>query len=147
MTVSETFAAWRARSAGLRPGPRDAVGRRMLAGEPLKRLLFISFGLAGLAITLVIVAVANGPQISITDEPVHAGYLYDASHLQIPYKGEATPKEIRYEWYCHDLQASTGSAACSGYDNSSFHTDSQIYTFGDPPVYCAISARRGCSRR
>lgn len=139
MTVSETFSAWRARSVGLRPGSRDAGGQRMLAGEPLKRLLFISFGLACLAITLVMVAVANGPQISITDEPVHAGYLYDAAHLQIPYKGEPTPKEIRYEWYCHDLQASTGSAACSGYDNSSFQTDSQIYTFGDPPVYYLIT--------
>ncbi|HET9171202.1 MAG TPA: hypothetical protein VFN97_17315 [Actinospica sp.] len=136
MTVSETFSAWRTKSAETRGA---AAGQRTLAGEPLRRLLLVSFGLACLAITLVIIAVANGPQISITDEPVHAAYLYDASHLQIPAKGDLTPREIRYEWYCHNLQADTGSSVCTGYDNSTFQTTSQIYTFGDPPVYYLVT--------
>lgn len=137
MTVSETFAAWRAKPVGLRGG--DAEQQRTIGGDPLRRLLLVALGLAVLAITLVTLGVANGPQMSITDEPVHAAYLYDAAHLQMPYKGELTSKEIRYEWYCHNLQASTGSAKCTGFDASTFQTTSQIYTFGDPPVYYLIT--------
>lgn len=134
-TPLETFSAWRARTTG----PHGAEHGSSFAGEPLRRLLLVSLGLGLLAITLVMVAVANGPQISITDEPVHAAYLYDASHLQIPYKGELVPKEIRYEWYCHNLQASTGSPVCTGFNASNFQPTAQIYTFGDPPVYYLVT--------
>ena len=132
------------------PGPRTAPGDGWLArlrpagaatigGEPPRRLLLVSLGLACLAITLVFLGVARGPQMSITDEPVHAGYLYSIAHGEIPFKGQLTPKEIRYEWYCHNLQASTGSAVCTGFDASTFQTTSQVYTFGDPPVYYIIT--------
>ena len=107
--------------------------------DPLKRLLLVSLGLMAIAIALVFIAVARGPQISITDEPPHAGYLYLVAHGQIPAKGTLIPQEIRYEWYCHNLQAATGSADCTGFNASTFQTTSQVYTFGDPPVYYAIT--------
>ena len=135
MTLLGTITAWRARATS---GPR-AEDQRTLGGDPVRRLMLVSLVLACLAIALVIIAVANGPQISITDEPVHAGYLYDIAHFNIPYKGELTPKEIRYEWYCHDLYASTGSPVCTGFNASTFQTTSQIYTFGDPPVYYFVT--------
>jgi hypothetical protein len=150
MTLLGSISTWRARI----PGPRDAGdsdaarsaavaalagGRRTLGGEPVRRLMLVSLVLACLAIVLVMVGVANGPQMSITDEPVHAGYLYDVAHFEIPFKGELTPKEIRYEWYCHNLQATTGSAVCTGFDAATFQTTSQLYTFGDPPVYYVIT--------
>ena len=116
-----------------------STGRAAVAGEPLRRLLLVSFGLMCIAIVLVSIAVARGTEISITDEPAHAGYLYSIAHGVIPYKGELVPKEIRYEWYCHDLQASTGSATCTGFNAATFQTTSQVYTFGDPPVYYAIT--------
>ena len=116
-----------------------ASGRSATAKEPLRRLLLVSLGLMGIAIALVFIAVARGPQISITDEPAHAGYLYMVAHGEIPAKGTLVPKEIRYEWYCHDLQAGTGSSNCTGFNASTFESGQQVYTFGDPPVYYAIT--------
>jgi len=114
-------------------------GQSAAAGEPLRRLLLVSLGLMGIAIVLVFIAVARGPQISITDEPAHAGYLYLMAHGEVPAKGSLVPKEIRYEWYCHNQQAATGSTTCTGFSASTFQTSAQVYTFGDPPVYYAIT--------
>jgi hypothetical protein len=124
-------ASWRARLL--------EKGQSATGGEPLRRLVLVSIGLMAIAITLVFIAVARGPQISITDEPAHAGYMYLMAHGQIPAKGTLVPEEIRYEWYCHNLQASTGSSACTGFNASTFETGQQVYTFGDPPVYYLIT--------
>ena len=124
-------ASWRSRLLG--------KGQAAAVGEPLRRLILVSIGLIVIAITLVTIAVARGPQISITDEPAHAGYMYMLVHGQIPAKGSLLPEEIRYEWYCHDQQAATGSAVCTGFNNATFETGQQVYTFGDPPVYYFIT--------
>jgi hypothetical protein len=135
-------------SSGFGSGPGDEAswrsrlverGQSAAAGEPLRRLILVSIGLMAIAITLVFLAVARGPQISITDEPAHAGYLYMMAHGHIPAAGTLVPEEIRYEWYCHDQQAATGSAVCTGFDNATFQTNAQVYTFGDPPVYYIIT--------
>jgi hypothetical protein len=135
-------------SSGFGSGPGDEAswrsrlverGQSAAAGEPLRRLILVSIGLMAIAITLVFLAVARGPQISITDESAHAGYLYMMAHGHIPTAGTLVPKEIRYEWYCHNQQAATGSAVCTGFDNATFQTNAQVYTFGDPPVYYIIT--------
>ena len=128
-----------ASESGWRSWLHRAGGGAGTTHDPLRRLLLVSLGLMAIAIALVFIAVARGPQISITDEPPHAGYLYLIAHGQIPAKGTLIPKEIRYEWYCHNLQAATGSADCTGFNASTFQTTSQVYTFGDPPVYYAIT--------
>ncbi len=131
---------WRGRlRRPIRPGGGRSDDGRVVAGEPLRRLLLVALGLAGIAMTLVFIAVARGPQMSITDEPVHAGYLYEIAYGHIPYKGQLVPEEIRYEWYCHNQQAATGASTCTGFNASTFQTSSQIYTFGDPPVYYGIT--------
>lgn len=128
-------ASWRARlQARL-----HAVGRDTVAGEPVRRLVLVSLALMAIALTLVFIAVARAPEMSITDEPAHAGYLYSVAHGQIPAKGSLVPEEIRYEWYCHNQAQTTGSAVCTGYDKSTFQTSAQEYTFGDPPVYYMIT--------
>lgn len=120
-------------------GGGQSGGGRTFAGEPMRRLLLVSLALACIAMTVVFIAVARGPQISITDEPAHAGYLYEVAHGHLPYKGQLVPEEIRYEWYCHNQQVSTGAAHCTGFDASTFQTSAQVYTFGDPPVYYAVT--------
>jgi hypothetical protein len=129
--ASAAAASWWARLRASRP--------ETLAGEPLRRLVLVSLALMGVAITMVFVAVARGPQMSITDEPAHAGYLYTIAHGRIPAKGTLIPTEIRYEWYCHDQAATTGSAPCTGFPASTFQTTAQEYTFGDPPVYYLVT--------
>ena len=124
---------------GWRSRLRASARSQTTAREPLKRLLLVSLGLMGIAIALVFIAVARGPQISITDEPAHAGYMYMVANGEIPAKGSLVPQEIRYEWYCHNLQASTGSSACTGFNPATFQAKQQVYTFGDPPVYYAIT--------
>ncbi|MBR7836242.1 glycosyltransferase family 39 protein [Actinospica durhamensis] len=115
------------------PSP-DAHGGRTIAGEPLRRFLLVALGLAAVAMTMVFIAVARAPQLSITDEGPHADYAYRASTLQMPAKGTLIAPEIRYEWYCHDLSGTTGKSDCTGY-TSSFKAGQQDYTFDDPPLY------------
>ena len=110
-----------------------------MAGEPLRRLLLVSCTLICVAVTLVFIAVARAPEMSITDEPAHAGYLYDVAYGHIPGKGAMVPAEIRYEWYCHDQAGTTGASACTGFDKSSFQSSAQVYTFGDPPLYYLLT--------
>jgi hypothetical protein len=124
--------------AAVRPPRSRLAPPASIAGEPLRRLLLISCGLLCVAMTLVFIAVARGPELSIVDEPVHAGYLYTLSHGEIPAKGTLIPTEIRYEWYCHDEQAKTGAAHCTGFTKS-WQRTAQEYTFGDPPVYYAVT--------
>ena len=124
-------ASWRAR---LRIAGRDTVG-----GEPVRRLLLVSLTLMTIAIALVFIAVARAPEMSITDEPAHAGYLYDVAQGHLPAGGSLVPREIRYEWYCHDQAQATGSAACTGFDKSGFESSAQVYTFGDPPIYYVVT--------
>jgi hypothetical protein len=114
-------------------------GHDPFAGEPLRRLILVSLTLMSIAIALVFIAVARAPELSITDEPAHAGYLYDVAHGHIPAKGALVPTEIRYEWYCHDQAAATGSSACTGFDAATFQNTAQVYTFGDPPVYYLVT--------
>jgi hypothetical protein len=111
----------------------------MQAEEPLRRLALVSLALLCIAVTLVFIAVARAPEMSITDEPAHAGYLYDIAYGRIPSKGSLLPAEIRYEWYCHNQAGATGSSVCTGFDDSTFQTSAQIYTFGDPPLYYLIT--------
>jgi len=111
----------------------------LIFGDPLRRFVLVSFALMGIALVMVAVAVARAPQMSITDEPAHAGYLYLIAHGQIPGAGTLIPKEIRYESYCHNLAGSTGSSVCTGFSTSGYMAGSQVYTFGDPPVYYLIT--------
>lgn len=108
-------------------------------GRPSRRFLLVALGLAVIAVVMVFLAVARGPQMSIVDEPAHAGYLYDIAYGHIPAKGSLLPAEIRYEAYCHNLAGSTGSAACTGYNGAVYDAGQQVYTFGDPPVYYLIT--------
>lgn len=124
-------ASWRARLRGATGG--------QLAGEPVRRLVLVCLSLMAIALTLVFIAVARAPEMSITDEPSHAGYLYDVAYGHIPAKGAGVSEEIRYEWYCHNQAQSTGSSVCTGFDNSTFQTDAQDYTFGDPPIYYIVT--------
>jgi hypothetical protein len=130
---------WRSRLSGF----RDSVSGRSRGGalgeEPFRRLVLVALALMSIAITLVFIAVARAPEMSITDEPAHAGYLYDIAHGHVPAQGSLVPSEIRYEWYCHDQAASTGSSVCTGFDKSNFQTSAQVYTFGDPPVYYIVT--------
>ena len=131
---------------GVAAGARGALGRtwerygrrELVAGEPARRLVLVSLAFMCIAITLVFIAVARGPELSIVDEPAHAGYLYTIAQGHIPGKGTLIPTEIRYEWWCHDLQSTTGSATCSGFSKS-WQDAAQEYTFGDPPVYYVIT--------
>jgi hypothetical protein len=136
-TGAAAGSGWRSWLRG--SGAGFGSGRSETTRDPLRRLLLVSLGLMGIAIALVFIAVARGPEISITDEPAHAGYLYMMAHGEVPAKGTLVPEEIRYEWYCHDLQASTGSTSCTGFNASTFQTTAQVYTFGDPPVYYVVT--------
>ena len=106
---------------------------RAIAGDPLRRFVLVASGLLGLALTLVLLAVVRGPQLSPYDEPAHADYAYQIAHGSIPAKGSVIGPEIRYEWSCHGL----GDSASDGCDvlNGDFGAGVQDYTFGDPPVY------------
>ncbi|HEV2348196.1 MAG TPA: hypothetical protein VGS97_29190 [Actinocrinis sp.] len=106
---------------------------RTFAGEPLRRFLLVASALLGLAVTLVLLAVIRGQQLSPNDEPAHADYAYQISHGVIPSKGSLIGPEIRYEWSCHGL----GDSAQPGCDvlGGEFGAGVQDYTFGDPPVY------------
>jgi hypothetical protein len=110
---------------------------RTVAGEPLRRLVLVACALLGLAVTLVMLAVVRGPQLSPNDEPAHADYAYQISHGVIPSKGSLIGPEIRYEWSCHGL----GDSAQSDCDvlGGDFGAGVQDYTFGDPPVYYATT--------
>ncbi len=119
------------------PSP-GARGNRTIAGEPLRRFVWVAVGLAVVAMTMVFIAVARGPQLSITDEGPHADYAYRASTLHFPAKGTLIAPEIRYEWYCHDQAATSGSSDCTGY-TSSFKAGQQDYTFDDPPLYYTVT--------
>jgi hypothetical protein len=114
---------------------RDAA----VAGEPPRRFALVCLSFLVIALTLVFLAVARAPEMSITDEPAHAGYLYEVAHGHIPVKGQLIPEEIRYEWYCHNQEQTTGSGVCTGFDASTFQTSAQIYTFGDPPIYYLVT--------
>lgn len=114
----------------------ERYGRReFVAGEPARRFVLISLAFMCIAIALVFIATARGPELSIVDEPAHAGYLYTIAHGQIPAKGTLIPTEIRYEWWCHG-QPSGG--ACTGF-TTTWQSAAQEYTFGDPPVYYVIT--------
>lgn len=106
---------------------------RTVAGDPLRRFLLTASGLLALALTLVLLAVIRGPQLSPYDEPAHADYAYQISHGTIPSKGSLIGPEIRYEWSCHGL-GDTAQAACDVLGGD-FGAGVQDYTFGDPPVY------------
>ena len=131
---------------GVAMGARGALGRtwerygrrELVAGEPARRLVLVSLAFMCIAITLVFIAVARGPELSIVDEPAHAGYLYTIAQGHVPAKGTLIPDEIRYEWWCHDQQGATGSATCTGF-SSTWQNAAQEYTFGDPPVYYLVT--------
>lgn len=120
-------------------GRLRSSGNTAVTGEPWRRFGLICLSLLVIALTLVFIAVARAPEMSITDEPAHAGYLYEVAHGHIPAKGQLIPEEIRYEWYCHNQAQTTGSAACTGFDASAFQTGAQMYTFGDPPIYYLVT--------
>lgn len=124
----------------LRRAWERSARREVAAGEPLRRLLLVSLALMCIAIAMVFVAVARGPQLSIVDEPAHAGYLYTVSQGHIPGKGTLIPAEVRYEWYCHDElgQLPHHPTTCTGFSNS-WQAGSQEYTFGDPPIYYVVT--------
>lgn len=113
---------------------RQADGpARTFAGDPLRRFVLVALGLLALAVTLVLLAVIRGQQLSPFDEPAHADYAYQIAHGSIPAKGSVIGPEIRYEWSCHGL----GDSASDGCDvlDGDFGAGVQDYTFGDPPVY------------
>lgn len=117
-----------------RPRGRQAAGEpRFVAGDPLRRFVLVSLSLLGLALTLVLLAVFRGPQLSPYDEPAHADYAYQISHGAIPAKGSLIGPEIRYEWSCHGL-GNPPPAACDVIGGD-FGAGTQDYVFGDPPVY------------
>ena len=123
----------------LRPMAQSSDPTAPSDGRPSRRFLLVAVGLAVIAIVMVLLAVARGPQMSIVDEPAHAGYLYDIAYGHVPAKGSLLPAEIRYEVYCHNLAGSTGSNVCTGYKGSVYDVGQQVYTFGDPPVYYLIT--------
>ena len=143
LTISPTGAGlpsqWSRVRDRLRPTDQSPGSTAASDGRPSRRFLLVALCLAVIAIVMVFVAVARAPQMSITDEPAHAGYLYDIAYGHIPAKGSLLPAEIRYEVYCHNLAGSTGSTACTGYNRSVYDAGQQVYTFGDPPVYYAIT--------
>ncbi len=116
-----------------RLGRRADSPPRTIAGDPLRRFVFVALGLLSLALTLVLLAVIRGPQLSPFDEPAHADYAYAISHGSIPAKGSVIGPEIRYEWSCHGL-GDPRSDGCDVLDGD-FGAGEQDYTFGDPPVY------------
>jgi hypothetical protein len=120
------------------PSEPPAPRARTVAGEPLRRFLLVALGLLAIAVTMVFIAVARAPQLSITDEGPHADYAYRASTLDFPAKGSPIVPEIRYEWYCHDQAGTTGASTCTGY-TSSFEATGQDYTFDDPPLYYTVT--------
>lgn len=125
-----------ARAASLpRPRWRQAAADRprTVAGDPLRRFMLVALGLLGLALTLVLLAVFRGPQLSPYDEPAHADYAYQISHGVIPAKGSLIGPEIRYEWSCHGL-GNPLPTACDVIGGD-FGAGVQDYVFGDPPVY------------
>lgn len=111
-------------------GPR-APGRTV-AGEPLRRFVWVTLGFLAFAAALVLLAVARAPQLSPVDEPSHADYAYQISHGSIPAKGGLYTAEIRYEWSCHGL-GDAPNTHCTA--DRSFAAGLQNYTFGDPPLY------------
>ena len=143
LTISPTGAGlpsqWSRVRDRLRPGDQSPNSATPPDGRPFRRFLLIALGLALIAIVMVFLAVVRGPQMSIVDEPAHAGYLYDIAYGHIPAKGSLLPAEIRYETYCHNLAGSTGSSVCTGYNASVYDAGQQVYTFGDPPVYYLIT--------
>jgi hypothetical protein len=110
---------------------------RTVAGEPVRRLVLIALGLLVFAATVVMIAVVRGQQLSPVDEPAHADYAYQVAHGVIPSKGSLIDPEIRYEWSCRGI----GDAAQPDCDvvGGTFEADSQDYTFGDPPLYYAVT--------
>jgi hypothetical protein len=122
--------------------PRDVSarsGQRTLAGEPLRRLLLVAAGLLAFAVTLVLIAIVRGQQLSPVDEPAHADYAWRISHGSIPSKGSPISPEIRHEWACHGLgDSQSPSPQCVG-SPTDFATDSQDYAFGDPPLYYTVT--------
>ena len=126
-------------------------GREVMAGEPLRRLLLVSLGLMCVAVALVFTAVARAPELSIVDEPAHAGHLYTVAHGHLPAKGTKVPAEIRYEWFCHDQAGGVTvtdngakipvvpRAPAAPASPTSWESGAQEYTFGDPPVYYAVT--------
>jgi len=117
----------------------DERAPRTFAGEPLRRLLLVTLGLAAFAVTLVMIAVVRGQQLSIVDEPAHADYAYQIAHGHIPAKGSLIAKEIRSEWACHGLGNDTTPYPECDNGPGTFAVGSQDYTFGDPPVYYAVT--------
>ncbi|WP_143765454.1 glycosyltransferase family 39 protein [Catenulispora acidiphila] len=129
--------------AGVVPHKRAVARPFTVRGEPLRRVLPVVLGLLAVAASLVVLVVARAPQLSIVDEAAHADYAYQVSHGSVPAKGAIVDAEIRYEWYCHDLGTAVNSADCAAGFTDDFQADAQDYTFGDPPLYYAVTGYLG----
>jgi len=115
--------------------------RREVFGEPLRRLLALSFSFLLLSVAMVGTAVHRAPQLSVLDEATHADYAYEISQGHVPAKGSTIAPEILKEWSCHGTYngypvppCASGGGAAAAYPGSG-----QNYNFGHPPLYYAVT--------
>jgi len=115
--------------------------RREVFGEPLIRLVSVSFVFFLIAVGLVSLVALRAPQLSPLDEATHADYAYQISHGHVPAKGSTLAPEILKQWSCHGDYHGSPLPPCAGpgTDASAYAGRGEDYNFGHPPLYYAIT--------
>jgi hypothetical protein len=122
---------------------RRALSRRVVAGEPLGRLLMVALALLAVTISVVVPTALRVHGLSVFDEGTHADYAWQVAHGHIPAKGSIIAAPIRAEMACRGAAESPGTPLI-GCGNSNppltlFGAGAQDYNFGHPPLYYAIT--------
>jgi len=115
--------------------------RREVFGEPLIRLVSVSFVFFLIAVGLVSLVALRAPQLSPFDEATHADYAYQISHGHVPAKGSTLAPEILKQWSCHGYYDGSPLPPCAGpgTDASAYPGLGEDYNFAHPPLYYAVT--------
>jgi hypothetical protein len=116
---------------------------RGVFGEPLRRLLAISFAFLLISVGVVGMAVHRAPQLSPLDEATHADYAYEIWQGHVPASGSTIAPEILKQWSCHGTYDGSPSPVppcdSGGGAAASYPGNGQNYNFSHPPMYYAIT--------
>ncbi|MEP7191481.1 MAG: hypothetical protein ABI903_01300 [Actinomycetota bacterium] len=118
----------------------NPAGREVF-GEPLRRLLAVSFAFLLISVAVVGMAAHRAPQLSVLDEATHADYAYEIWQGHVPAKGSTIAPEILKQWSCHGTFNGSPVPPCEngGGAAASYPGNGENYNFSHPPLYYAIT--------
>jgi hypothetical protein len=118
----------------------NPAGREVF-GEPLRRLLAVSFAFLLISVAVVGMAVHRAPQLSVLDEATHADYAYEIFQGHVPARGSTIAPEILKQWSCHGAFNASRLPSCAsgGGAAASYPGNGQNYNFSHPPLYYAVT--------